>query len=494
MNNESEDIAVHVWKYSIPVLYLLIFVGAVFRIYNLGFNSLWLDEAATLKLSSGTLEEIWSNMAAGDFNPPLFQILEHFMTMIGTTEIALRLIPALFGIAAIPIMYLVGKEFKDKYIGIILAGLTTFSPFLISYSQEARAYSMMFFLGACMVLLFLRAMKTNKQTEWFLFAIVSAVAFWTHFYSVVLFIPLVIFAAYKFRNDWQPIGFSVVAWFAMAMPLLFALYNLVLMRASSAPTYGYQGFNLIVQTFSEIFWYYPIAMGFASVLFIIGIWWTYKNDKETAIFLLFVPALVFIISVFLSNTMPMLPRYLIFVNIFAFLGISMALPALVELFYVVSSDNLQRRTTRDIVTKAMSFLLIGCFIAAAIPFYGLYYQEYTKTSWKDVGITLTNATNYGDVVLVIPRYVALPLDYYYSSKLDNTVEIGINNTEELDQIKYAADVRNLTVFYIMTPDINAEDPSGNIIKWVAANTTGFASAPGVVIRTSGARSLPVGGA
>jgi mannosyltransferase len=483
MNSESEDITVSVGKHSIPVLYILILAGAVFRIYHLGFNSLWLDEAATVAYSSGGLDQIWANMAAmGDFNPPLFNLLENIMMMIGTTEIALRLLPALFGIVAIPIMYLVGKEFKDKYIGIILAGLTAFSPFLITYSQEARAYSMMFFLGACMVLLFLRAMKVNKQTEWFLFAIVSAVAFWTHFYSIVLFIPLVILAVYKFRNDWQPIAFSVVAWFAMALPLIFALYTVILQRASSAPAYGYQGFNIIYQTFFIMFWDSYIAIGLAVVLFIVGIWWTFKNDKEMALFLIFVPAIVFITSVILSNTIPMLPRYLIFVNIFVFLGIAMACPALVAFFQIAASDNLQKNIKKETVIKVISFGLVGCFVISAVPFYTNYYQTYTKSDWRELGIELANITQPGDVVVVIPKYIMMPLDYYYSSKIDGTQEVWANNATQLEQIKNAADSQQLTVFYVITPDINSQDPSGNAIKWLAANTMELGNIPGIAVR------------
>jgi mannosyltransferase len=486
MNSESEDITVSIWKYSIPVLYILVFVGAVFRLYNLGYNSLWLDEAATVVYSRGSLSQVWGNMAAmGDFNPPLFNFLENLMMTIGFTEVAVRLIPALFGIAAIPIMYYLGKEFKDKYIGLILAGLTAISPFLIVYSQEARSYSMMFFLGACMVLLFLRAMRINKQTEWFLFAVVSAIAFWTHFYSVVLFIPLVLLALYKFRNDWQPIFFAVIAWLLLALPLLFELYNLIGQRAESAPTYGVQGIELIFRTIADMFWSSIIAFGFGAILFIIGVWWAYKEKKEKALFLLFVPLVAFVTSVVLSNTMPMLPRYLIFVNIFVFLGIAMALPALVSFFYAVSSDNLQKRTTKEFITKMMALIIVCCFIIAAIPFYGTYYTTLTKTNWRSVGIGLANVTQPGNVVVVIPKYNEMPLNYYYNSKADGVYEVSANNVTELTQIRMIADSLNLTVFYIVTPDIVSQDPTGQSVTWLGNNTVEIGNAPGLSIRASG---------
>lgn len=136
------------WDQELLVLLLLTVIGAGLRLYNLGFNSLWLDEAATYSLSVVPLGQIWTNMAAGEFNPPLFFIIQHFMIMIGNTEIALRIMPALFGIATIPVIYLVGKEFMDKYVGLIIAAAFTLSPFLVVYSQEARAYSLLLLLCA----------------------------------------------------------------------------------------------------------------------------------------------------------------------------------------------------------------------------------------------------------------------------------------------------------------------------------------------------------
>ena len=56
---------------------LLITIGALLRLYNLGFNSLWLDEATTYTISSQSFFGIWQSMVNGEFNPPLFYWIEH---------------------------------------------------------------------------------------------------------------------------------------------------------------------------------------------------------------------------------------------------------------------------------------------------------------------------------------------------------------------------------------------------------------------------------
>ncbi len=64
------------------ILVSLTFVGLVLRLYNLGFNSLWLDEASTYTFASMSIPGIWQATTAGEFNPPLFYWIEHLMLLI----------------------------------------------------------------------------------------------------------------------------------------------------------------------------------------------------------------------------------------------------------------------------------------------------------------------------------------------------------------------------------------------------------------------------
>src|SRR3989304_8470993 len=85
------------------ILLILIGFGAFLRFYHLGFNSLWLDEAATYDFARRTLIGIWSAMVNGEYNPPLFYWIEHAMLYFGNSEFILRFVPALVGIATIPV-------------------------------------------------------------------------------------------------------------------------------------------------------------------------------------------------------------------------------------------------------------------------------------------------------------------------------------------------------------------------------------------------------
>ena len=93
----------------VQTLIILTVIGIFLRFYNLGFNSLWLDEASTYTISVKSFADIWQVTASGEFNPPLFYWIEHIMLMFGNNEVILRFIPALLGVLTIPLFYLIRK-------------------------------------------------------------------------------------------------------------------------------------------------------------------------------------------------------------------------------------------------------------------------------------------------------------------------------------------------------------------------------------------------
>ena len=155
-------------RYAQILLSLTIF-GIILRFYNLGYNSLWLDEAVTYDTSLKSFGEIWTIISSGDFNPPLFYWMEHVMLFFGNNEFILRIIPAILGILTIPLFYLVGKDSLIVMLESLQQLLLAFSSFHIYYSQEARAYSAMLFFASLSILFFLKAIQENDSKNWVLF-------------------------------------------------------------------------------------------------------------------------------------------------------------------------------------------------------------------------------------------------------------------------------------------------------------------------------------
>ncbi len=441
-------------------LIVLMVIGLFLRFYNLGFNSLWLDETSTYTISVKSFAGIWQVTASGEFNPPLFYWAEHVMLMLGNNEVILRFIPALLGVLTIPLFYLIGKEFLDRNAGIIAAAACTVSPFLIYYSQEARAYMMMLFFVALATIFFLRAMKSGSLIHWILFGVFSALAFWSHFYAFVMIAALVLYAliewAPRIRTELANLRMlvaGIIVFVVLSLPLIIVTLQLFVLRTSSAPTYGIQGLGIILETFIQVAGMNDIAMYLLVALFIVGIIQAFRIGKNKGIFLVLITVLTFVISYILSFKMPMLPRYLIFLSIVFFLGIAVSYRVVYSLW-----------NTRAVV---YGFIILLFVISA--PVLAGYYSGFSKEDWRGFSATLQQKTLPGDVVISVPGYISQPLDYYYSSTKAQTKEYGATTAADLDRV--TTESGNHTIYYVVTGDISAADPAGDAVQWLKNNTT-----------------------
>ncbi len=441
-------------------LVVLTIIGVFLRFYNLGFNSLWLDEASTYGFAVKSFPEIWQATSAGEFNPPLFYWVEHVMLMFGNNVVVLRFVPALLGVLTIPLVYFAGKEFIDRNVGIIAAAAFAVSPFLIFYSQEARAYSMMLFFVAFAMVFYLKAMRTNDITNWALFGVMSALAFWAHFYAFTIIAALFIYAlairVRDIRKGMQGLTMLIIAavvFVILCLPLILVTVQLFFVRSASTPTFGIQGFGLITETFRQVAGFTDIAFVVLFILFAIGIVQAFLIDKEKGILLIWLTVATFAISYVLSFRIPMQPRYLIFMSIIFFVGVAISY----KVFYSLVNN-------RGVV---YGFIAVMCIISA--PMLVTYYSGYSKEDWRGFAGAIQQQTNPGDQIIFVPGYISQPFDYfYYSNATDHTFEYGASSGMELE----AAYARkgNSTQYYIMTPDISAANPNGDAVAWLNEHT------------------------
>lgn len=443
----------------IQILILLTLTGLFLRIYNLGYNSLWLDEATTYFTSIESFGEIWQS-GISQFSPPLFLWVEHGILILGNSEFILRIIPALLGVLTIPLFYLVGKEFCDRNAGLIAAAACSVSPFLIFYSQEARAYAMLLFFMALATLFFLKALKSDRLIHFVLFGIFSALALWTHYYAIVMIAALVVYALL----EWLPkirshihslklLSAGIVTFVILSSPLLLFSLQLFITRTGSAPTYGIQGLNLILETFVQMSGFgVNIAVFVMIVLFIVGIIQAFRSEVNKGVFLVLLTVLIFGISYLLSFKMPMIPRYLISLSIVFFMGIALSY----RLFYSFWRS------------KAVVYGLIVLLVIISIPTLTGYYSGYSKEDWKGFSTALQQKSMPGDIIISVPGYISQPLDYYYSSTKAQTKEYGATTANDLNMVM--TENKNSTKYFIVTGDITAADPNGDAILWIRNNT------------------------
>jgi mannosyltransferase len=146
-----------------PVLFILV-IAFLLRIASLN-QSLWLDEAiGAIAVKDYSYTGIVTDFIKGDTHPPLYYLVLKFWTSIfGYSEVAMRMLSVIFGVATVWVIYLIARfknedlRFKKKEMFPILAALLfVVAPLHIYYSQEVRMYAMNTFLVSLLVLFYVR--------------------------------------------------------------------------------------------------------------------------------------------------------------------------------------------------------------------------------------------------------------------------------------------------------------------------------------------------
>jgi len=166
------------------VIILLTLVGAWFRLFHLGTKSLWLDEGATVTLARMAwphFVHVWWYGEAS-FQGAFFLLMRGWLHL-GQSEAWLRLPAAVFGIASIPLLYLVARKLVGFRPALASTAILAFSPTHVYYSQEARSYTMTILLLLMSTWFFVRAVEQNHESDWILWTIFSALAVYSHYFA-----------------------------------------------------------------------------------------------------------------------------------------------------------------------------------------------------------------------------------------------------------------------------------------------------------------------
>jgi len=175
-------------KYSVALLGIVL-IGVFLRVYDLGVQSLWFDEAFSVWISKMSLSQIVPTVAGVDVHPPLYYfILHYWIALFGTSEVAVRLPSVLFGVLAIPVIYVLGRRLFTEEVGLLAALILAFSTFNVQYSQEARMYSLMVLLALLSMYFFIRFLHRNTVAISVGYVLCTTLLLYTHLYGIFVVI------------------------------------------------------------------------------------------------------------------------------------------------------------------------------------------------------------------------------------------------------------------------------------------------------------------
>jgi uncharacterized membrane protein len=175
---------------EIIILILCLLVGFALRFYAFDKKSLWIDEIHTFNESR---DDLGGQLRYYQENPthvqlPLFFILTHIFYPFSKPERDLRVIPLIFGMLSLPMIYFLSRSFSPR-IALPCTLALALMTYHVHYSQEGRVYSLALFWGMAGLYFLMKHLETSKQGYLFFTGLTFSLLFYLS-YSTVLFILL----------------------------------------------------------------------------------------------------------------------------------------------------------------------------------------------------------------------------------------------------------------------------------------------------------------
>ena len=155
-------------------------------VWQLGERSLWVDEYLTLQMIEGTLSDVIT-VSIADKHPPLYFIALHgWVSLVGSSDFALRLFSAVSGMVGLALMAPAARRLVSSRAvvpGVLFLGV---APAFIEFSRMARYYSFLLSLGLLSTYLLLRALDRCSWQNWIAYALASLAVVYTFYPGVIL--------------------------------------------------------------------------------------------------------------------------------------------------------------------------------------------------------------------------------------------------------------------------------------------------------------------
>ncbi len=189
------------WKIFL-LLFLIVVLGFSLRWYDLDKESLWNDEAFSVHHASiSSVFEVITPVSMTEGAPPGYYLLLHYwITLFGTSEVAVRSLSVLFGVLSIVVLFFLVRLFFSEYVALLSSLFLATSMLQVIFSQEARLYSLFTFLvllASYVIVLIFRCAERNEKSGllWLAYLVVMSLAFYVNYitFFVVLSYFLVLF-------------------------------------------------------------------------------------------------------------------------------------------------------------------------------------------------------------------------------------------------------------------------------------------------------------
>lgn len=167
------------------VVGLLLLWSVFLRTRNLD-APFWIDEAISVGVADRPFLDIPAALQL-DGNPPVYYLLLNvWIGLLGTTEVAAHTLSTVFAVATVPVGFVMARKPFGTRAALATAAIAATLPYLTYFGQETRMYSMVAFLSVLVAGLHLRAFAPGAVAARVGLAVTLATVLYTHSWGVFL--------------------------------------------------------------------------------------------------------------------------------------------------------------------------------------------------------------------------------------------------------------------------------------------------------------------
>lgn len=348
------------WRhYSLWWLLIVVFIAALLRLSYLNQVAYWFDESFTLKMVEFPLMDMFHRIIYDDDNPPFFYlVLKIWVFTFGNLLTAPRLLSVLCSMATVVGTYYFVKEAYQthstgkqrqanfQFAAILAAFLIALSPIHIDWAQQVRMYSMIPMLAVWSSYFLFRALFREKSElwSWGLFAFISLLQAYTHYFGLFIAMAQFIFALsyvgiQRFCKPtenktvpFQPLLISAAAFYFCFLPwiLVFLDHREKVAEKFPAPALTWETVGTRLCLAFDLQWAYPVTPEMGLILgqfFLILFLLLAVRRRPADYFLILASVLPFLAAAIISQFMRniFVPRYLIAAQLFGLTALAVVI-------------------------------------------------------------------------------------------------------------------------------------------------------------------------
>lgn len=216
-------------------------------------DGLWNDEYVSWMIAATPFAHGFTEGVKSQCHMPFYYLyLKFFMKFFGQSDLVLRLTSVLPGVLSVIAMYFTGRE-KDEKTGLLCAGFTAISSFLIYYSQEVRFYSLLFLISALTLLFTLKTIKAPCKKNFILCALFNFLIIFTHTIGFVFVFFNLIFLSINLFKQYKKVIITVWSSVAAGSILLLPLALKIMTTQSFSQWWGHFSISRIGFLFTDYF-------------------------------------------------------------------------------------------------------------------------------------------------------------------------------------------------------------------------------------------------